>query len=187
MGRVPIVTGFSAYLIELPSARNVWKFTTDVHILSPSFTCLLKSIPRGPDLLPDMLLISLWGSAPVDRHLTTFLPCRLSHMSSRATRKKCPSGKQSKSESIRFHTPGFTFLSPTLVTACKYIVSAALCFVYLFFRMWAPGGSAVWQGMLLFWRSYLNQTWMQGKPEYLLETTADAFPCESTKLCSVLL
>lgn len=36
-GRIPEVTGFSASLIELPIASNVWKFKTDVHIISPSF------------------------------------------------------------------------------------------------------------------------------------------------------
>lgn len=33
-GRNPVVTGFSACLIELPVACNVWKFKTDVHIIS---------------------------------------------------------------------------------------------------------------------------------------------------------
>lgn len=51
VGRIPEVIGFSARLIELCDARNVWKLKTDVHIISPSFTCLLKPIPPGPDLL----------------------------------------------------------------------------------------------------------------------------------------
>ena len=87
VGRIPVVTGFSACLIELPGARNVWKFKTDVHIISPSFTYLLKAISLGPDLLQDMLLISLWD------------PCRMSYMCSGALRKKYPSWKRSKSES----------------------------------------------------------------------------------------
>lgn len=120
VGRVPGVTGFSAFPIESPGARNVWKLKTDVHIISPSFTCLHKPIPPVPDLLLDMLLISPWDSAPVDRHLTTFLPCRTAYMCSRVMRKKCLSGKPSKSESKhQIHIDGFTFFPRPLWQGCN--------------------------------------------------------------------
>lgn len=71
VGRSPVVTVFSANLIELSVARNVWKFKTDVPIISPSCTCLVTLIPPGADLFLDMLLISPRDASPVVRLVTT--------------------------------------------------------------------------------------------------------------------
>ena len=123
----------SGCLIELPVARNVWKFETDVHIISPSFTCLVAApVTPGPDpFVVDMLVNPPCGSQPLwtDFSFLRMTACTVIEENS-----------LNKNNLSRFHTVRLfaSSLSPVAASGCS-------CFSGRIWNKHGPSGDRCWR------------------------------------------